>query len=148
MVDCLAYLKHSVAANRQLGKHTAIIMTDVSTAFPSTTRGRVLRTPRKHNVHPTVTSWVNNWLSDRTIETWLDDELTTRSLIECGVPQGSPCSPILFALTLAEALKSLPTAVSYVDDCSWAIPFESALDFQTQATRLLDASAKYPRFRK
>ena len=58
--------------------------------------------------------------------------------VNCGVPQGSLCSPVLFALTLAEALRKLPDGISYVDDCSWVISFEDKREFQREASRLLD----------
>jgi hypothetical protein len=44
--------------------------------------------------------------------------IADRRSIQCGVPQGSPCSPVLFALTPAGALQALPDGISYVDDCS------------------------------
>jgi hypothetical protein len=61
-----------------------------------------------------------------------------RRVVNCGVPQGSPCSPVLFALTLAEALRKLPEGVSYVDDCSWAFSFAGQTDFQKEAGSRLD----------
>jgi hypothetical protein len=54
------------------------------------------------------------------------------------VPQGSPCSPVLFALTLAGALAQLPDGVSYVDDCTWVISFTSQREFKEKARALLD----------
>jgi hypothetical protein len=50
----------------------------------------------------------------------------------------SPCSPVLFALTLANALRELPDGISFVDDCSWVISFTKQKDFQEQATALLN----------
>ena len=47
-------------------------------------------------------------------------------------------APVLFALTLAETFKGLPPGVSHVDDCSWAISFETQQKFKAQARELLD----------
>ena len=55
-----------------------------------------------------------------------------------GVPQGSPCSPVLFALTLAEAPRDIRPGISYVDDCSWIISLNSQREFKQRATELLD----------
>ena len=58
--------------------------------------------------------------------------------INCGVPHGPPPrSPVLFALTLAEALHEIRPGVSHVDDCSWVI-FNSQAQFQAKATQLLN----------
>jgi hypothetical protein len=101
--------------NRKTGRHTALLMTDVAAAFPSTTKERVVSMLIRKSVHPTVVRWVNSWLTDRSIETWIDNEPVGKRDVNSGVPQGSPCSPVLFALTLAEALGKLPDGVSYVD---------------------------------
>jgi ribonuclease HI len=113
-------------------------MTDVAAAFPSTSKQRVVKMLIDNKAHPTVIRWVNNWLTDRAIETWIDGKPVERSAVNCGVPQGSPCSPVLFALTLANAVRELPDGISYVDDCSWIISFTKQRDFQEQATTLLD----------
>jgi hypothetical protein len=49
-----------------------------------------------------IIRWVENWLIDRSIETWIDGKPAGRTRVNCGVPQGSPCSPTLFALTVSE----------------------------------------------
>jgi hypothetical protein len=64
--------------------------------------------------------------------------MTGRRKTECGVPQGSPCSPVLFALMLAKALAKLPDGVSYVDDCTWCVSFTSQREFKETARTLLD----------
>jgi hypothetical protein len=113
-------------------------MTDVAATFPSTTKGRAVSMLIRKRVHPTVVRWVYSWLTDRSIETWIDSRPTSRTEVNCGVPQGSPCSPVLFALTLAEALDKLPDGVSYVDDYSWTFSFAGQADFQREADSRLD----------
>jgi hypothetical protein len=124
-IDALAFLKGAVTNNRRIGRHTAVIMTDVAAAFPSTTKARVLQMLIENRTHPTIIRWVDQWLTNREIETWIDGKMAGRKKTECGVPQGSPCSPVLFALTLAKALAKLPDGVSYVDDCTWCVSFTS-----------------------
>jgi hypothetical protein len=41
-INALAYLKRQVANNRRNGRHTALLMTDVAAAFPSTAKSRVV----------------------------------------------------------------------------------------------------------
>jgi hypothetical protein len=137
-IDALAFLKRQVTDNRKIGRHTALLMTDVAAAFPSTTKNQVVSMLIKKNVHPTLIRWVHSWLTDRSIETWIDNRPVGKGAVNCGVPQGSPCSPVLFALTLAEALDKLPDGISYVDDCSWTFNFGGQTDFQREASACLD----------
>jgi hypothetical protein len=90
-IDALAYLRGEVNKNRRRGRHTAVLMTNVAAAFPSTSRQRVVEMLIKHKAHPIIIRWVNNWLTDRAIETWIDGKPVGRSAVNCGVPQGSPC---------------------------------------------------------
>jgi hypothetical protein len=137
-IDALAFLKGQVTDNRKIGRHTALLMTDVAAAFPSTTKNRVVSMLIKKDVHPTLIRWVHSWLTDRSIETWIDNKPVGKRAVNCGVPQGSPCSPVLFALTLAETLDKLPDGISYVDDCSWTFNFGGQTDFQREASARLD----------
>jgi len=114
-------------------------MTDVAAAFPSTSKSRVLQMLSLNKVHPTIIRWVADWLTDRSIETWIDGQVVSSQPVDCGVPQGSPCSPVLFAPSLAVALKELPPGVSYVDDCSWVIDFSTQVEFEREARSLLDS---------
>jgi hypothetical protein len=114
-IDALAYLRGEVNKNRRRGRHTVVLMTDVAAAFSPTSKQREVKMLINHKAHPTIIRWVNNWLSDRAIETWIDRKPVGRSAVNCRVPQGSPCSPVLFALTLANALGKLPNGISYVD---------------------------------
>jgi len=45
---------------------------------------------------------------------------------------------VLFALSLAVALRQLPEGVSYVDDCSWVVSFNAQSDFKREAVGLLE----------
>jgi hypothetical protein len=137
-IDTLAFLKRQVANSRRIGRHTALLMTDVAAAFPSTTKDRVVSMLSRKGAHPTIVRWVNSWLTDRSIETWINNRPAGKREVNCGVPQGSLCSPVLFALTLAEALSKLPEGISYVDDCSWAFSFAGQSDFQQEARSRLD----------
>jgi hypothetical protein len=92
----------------------------------------------RNRTPPTIIRWVDQWLTGCEIETWIDGKMAGRRRTECGVPQGSPCSSVLFALTLAGALAQLPDGVLYVDDCTWVISFTSQWEFTEKARTLLD----------
>jgi hypothetical protein len=69
----------------------------------------------------------------------LDGIVGEKTESRCGIPQGSPLSPVLFGLVCASTLHALPEGASYVDDCSWNIPFCSPRQLQRDSSRLRDA---------
>jgi hypothetical protein len=135
--DALMWLKSIVAQNRHENMDTALIMADVAAAFPATQPSTVLHTLAAL-VDPMIYRWIADWLSDRYIVLTIDGLQSPRQESRCGIPQGSPLSPVLFSLVCATALKRLPPGASYVDDCSWAIPFSSPRQLPPEAGQLLD----------
>jgi hypothetical protein len=132
------WLKAVVEKHWKENMNTALIMTDVAAAFPGTRPSTVLRTLAPL-VDPKIYRWILDWLSDRSIALSVDGIQSPQQSSRCGIPQGSPLSPVLFGLVCAATLKGLPSGASYVDDCSWAIPFSSPQQVQRDSHRLLDA---------
>ena len=93
-IDYLAYLMQAVDFNRSRNERTAVLMTDVSAAFPSTFRDRVLQILCDHKAHANI-FWVASWLSDRPIDTWLDMSSPLAPTSTAGshmVPRAFQCS--------------------------------------------------------
>jgi hypothetical protein len=131
------WLKSIDAQNRYENMNTALIMTDVAAAFPARQPSTVHHTLAPL-VDPMIYRWSADWLSDRSIGLTIDGIQSPRQEFRCGIPQGSPLSQILFGLVCETALNGLPPGASYVDDCSWAIPFSSPRQLQSEAGQLLD----------
>ena len=72
--------------------HTTLIMTDVAAAFPGRSQQRVIKMLVKRKAHPIVIRWVDDWLRQRSIETWIDGKSVGRLDIICGVT-GLPMLP-------------------------------------------------------
>jgi ribonuclease HI len=136
--DALMWLKSEVAKNRRQNMNTALIMTDVAAAFPGTQPSTVLRTLAPL-IDPLIYRWIQNWFTNRSISMTLDGLVGEQTESRCWIPQGSRLSPVLFGLVCASTLQALPEGSSYVDDCSWAIPFSSPRQLQRDSSRLLDA---------
>jgi hypothetical protein len=132
--DALLWLIRRVRENRKNQQHTAVLMVDVSAAFPNTSRDEVRKTLR--NADPGVAKWVDTWLDNRQITMELDGNSGPLRSAGSGLPQGSPLSPVLFGLTCGRILKELPDGCSYVDDCAWSIPFDSLSDKNELASKV------------
>jgi hypothetical protein len=104
-------------------KHTAVLMVDVSAAFPKTSRAEIRKT--LYEADPAIARWVDNWLQNRQIAMELDGNHGPPRDAGSGLPQGSPLSPVLFGLTCGRILKELLEGCSYMDDCAWTISFDN-----------------------
>jgi hypothetical protein len=60
---------------------------------------------------------VDNWLSERAIETWINAKLAGRKNVNCGVPKG-PLAPSSYSPSRwQKPCASYTPGASYVDDC-------------------------------
>jgi len=72
-----------------------------------------------------VIRWTESFLSERTVEMIIEGKAMERHPVEAGVPQGSPLSPILFAIFTSGLIKWVEDYVteaeglSIVDDLGW-----------------------------
>jgi hypothetical protein len=56
--------------------------------------------------------WTESFLSERTVEMIIEANAMERHPVEAGVPQGSPVSPILFAIYTSGLIKWVEEYVS------------------------------------
>jgi hypothetical protein len=132
--DPLLWLIRRVCENKKNKQHTAILMVDVSAAFPNTSRDEVKETLK--NIDPGVAKWVDTWLDNRQIAIELDGNSGPFTQRRKRPPQGSPLSPVLFGLTCGRLLKELPDDCSYMADCAWSILFDSLSDKNGLASKV------------
>lgn len=64
-------------------------------------------------------AWIGDWIyafmNKRRIRIMINRVETEEKIIGSGTPQGSPLSPILFAICLSEALEK--DMINYINDC-------------------------------
>ena len=79
-------------------KQAASLLTlDVSGAFDIVQRNRMDLRLRQQGWPTEMVRWVESFLTDRTVAVRASDGQMTNTIdLECGSPQGSPISPILF----------------------------------------------------
>ncbi|KAI0993335.1 hypothetical protein K3495_g14849 [Podosphaera aphanis] len=65
-----------------------------------------------------VLQWRMSFLSHRKVQVRYPEGVTAQRELDCGVPQGSPISPLLFLLYMAEPMRSgnSSSRFSYADD--------------------------------
>jgi len=80
------------------GHITGVLLMDIQTAFPSVTKGRLVNLMKVRQMDGDLIRWAESCLGDRTVEMIFEGNAIERHPVEAGVPQGSPVSPILFAI--------------------------------------------------
>jgi ribonuclease HI len=131
LTTCLTH-DVEVALNRRL---TASLLTlDVKGAFDTVLPGRLVRRLREQGWPTNLVHWVASFATDRSVYIRLDGVVGPRIDIQCGLPQGSPVSPILFMLYLAPLFKlgQPSTRFGYADDVA-LLAVSPSLETNSQA---------------
>jgi len=94
---------------------------DIKAAFPSIARGRLIDSMKAKRIDGDLIRWTQSFLSEWTVDMVIDGNVWQSHHLEAGVPQGSPVSPIFFAIHTAGLIKWVEQRVeaeglSFVDD--------------------------------
>jgi len=103
------------------GQVSLLCLLDLSAAFDTVDHNVLIdRLQKSYGLNGTVLSWIQSFVHDRTQSVVVGGEMSTKSEVKCGVPQGSVLGPILFLLYTADVLLIAERhgfqAHSYADD--------------------------------
>ncbi|KAL8391941.1 hypothetical protein RB595_002230 [Gaeumannomyces hyphopodioides] len=116
-IDLTACVAHEVERALQKHKSAALVTMDVQGAFDAVLRRRLLQRLFKQGWNPTLVRWVSSFAGNRVVKVRLEDATAPPFSPDCGLPQGSPASPVLFMLYIAEILpKAKAVRYGYADD--------------------------------
>ncbi|KZL86237.1 endonuclease reverse, partial [Colletotrichum incanum] len=107
--DLTAAAIHDIECAWQRGLVTSMLTLDVKGAFDAVLPGRLVHRLRQQGWPENLVKWVSSFVIGRRARIRLDGEMGDVFDLECGLPQGSPVSPILFMLYI-EPLFKLGTA--------------------------------------
>jgi ribonuclease HI len=99
----------------------SLLAHDIEGAFNNTNPSLLLQVMQQQNMPQYLLAWTRAFTTNRTLAFSFDQQLETPKPFRCGLPQGSPASPILF-LIYANAMLEVThqpgreLTVSYVDD--------------------------------
>ena len=117
-VDLTTCLTHDVEKALQQGLKASFLTMDVKGAFDAVLPGRLTRRLREQGWPDNLVRWVQSFATNRSVKIRLDGETGPETNIYCGLPQGSPISPILFMLYIAPLfwLGTPASRFGYADD--------------------------------
>jgi len=141
-IDAAAIVVDRVHAAWKEDNIRGVLLMDIKAAFPSVARGRLIHAMKAKKIDGDLIRWTESFLSERTVEMVIKGNVLQSHPVEAGVPQGSPVSPILFAIHAAGLIKWVEERVqaeglSSVDDLGWVATGKDV----NQAVKKLEACA-------
>jgi hypothetical protein len=138
--DLVAALVHDIEEAFARGQVATLVTMDVQGAFDTVMRKRLARRLREQGWPAHLVRWVYAFMEDRSASVRYQDITTPSSPLQCGLPQGSPVSPVLFLL-YTEPIYRLGDAQGrsgYADDVATLSVGDSAEATVAEATRKID----------
>ena len=117
-VDLTTCLTHDVESALNRGLTASLLTLDVKGAFDSVLPGRLAHRLRSQGWPDNVVNWASSFSTNRKVRVCLNGTTGPPMDIFCGLPQGSPVSPILFMLYISPLLRlgRPKTRFGYADD--------------------------------
>ena len=116
-MDLVASFTHDVEKAMAEGNQVTMVTLDVQGAFDALLVNRLLQRMQRQGWPVSLLRLVRSFLTNRKVRVRLEDSTTAFFAVACGTPQGSPLSPVLYMLYLAELLNEDPRLrFGYADD--------------------------------
>jgi hypothetical protein len=96
--DLVAALVHDIEEAFARKKVAILVTMDIQGAFDTVLRNRLILRLREQGWPEHLARWAGSFMDDRSACVRYQDTITPLSPLQCGLPQGSPVSPILFLL--------------------------------------------------
>lgn len=104
-IDAVARFVQHAQESWARGNKTGLLLMDVKGAFDHVSKNCLLQHMEMKDVEGNIISWVQSFLTDRRLQLVIDGHTGDTRPIQTGVPQGSPVSPILFAIYLSGVVR-------------------------------------------
>ena len=122
-VDAIVRLPGLVTAacKQKTSRHAIALFFDLSKAFERARRLPVSEALIAHGVRGRLLATLDSWITGRQAKVRLQGQYTASADLECGVPQGSILSPVVFNVLVAHLVKDAQnikgiTLLTYADD--------------------------------
>ncbi|POS84553.1 hypothetical protein EPUL_002906 [Erysiphe pulchra] len=116
--DLVSCVVHDIEEARCQGWASTLVTLDIQGAFDSVLHNRLLWRMQAQGWPDMILQWTRSFLMNRSVQVRYPGGVTSPKGLVCGVPQGSPISPLLSLLYMAEPMRSGTSRArfSYADD--------------------------------
>ncbi len=127
-------LTYEVKQNYQIGLKTSTLFLDVKGAFDYVAKNQLLAILKQLGLLLTLTTWVSFFLKNKQLALSFNQNIEEFGILNTGIPQGSPISPILFLIYIRDLFTSnTGKYLLFIDDISVIVTLNS---FKKNATML------------
>lgn len=146
-VDLTMALTHDLEEALDKGLEATLLTMDVQGAFDSVLPGRLARRLLEQGWPENLVRWIFDFATSRTVRVRFEGATTDDKKTVCGLPQGSPASPILFMLYMAPFLnrRDRKRRFCYADDGALIAIGKSAEDTAETMTQELEDALQWGR---
>ena len=142
--DQLFRMSQRILDGFQRKQHTTAVFVDLKQAYDRVWRKGLLLKMRTAGINGNLYQWIKQFLTDRTIQTRINNGLSSKETVEDGLPQGSPLSCTLFLLFINDLPDVLTVENAlYADDLAMWHTSKYTLYNRRKLAQSLDILEKY-----
>ena len=142
-VDLTSALACDIRHAWERNKVAGMITVDVKGAFDGVFPNCLIFRLRSQGWPPCLIQWIKSFISERQVRIRLDHITIEPFSIVCGLPQGSPVSPILFLLYIEPLLGLSRGRLGYADDAAFFATGRTIKECQVKLQKQLDLSIEW-----
>ena len=149
-LTCLLNVIDPWFKNSDEGKINLSIFLDLKKAFDTVDHKILLLKLREYGAEGTSHSWFTSYLTNREQFCYFDGSTSSKSSIECGIPQGSCLGPLLFILYINDFENCLKSTIPnmYADDTCVNIASENLNELLIDLKNELENISNWMRINK
>lgn len=150
-IDPIMRLQDTVLRHLANSEYVLVVFIDLAKAFDMVWTGGLIHKLKKHGVNGHMLDWFRDFMSNRTIQVRVGSELSSKTALENGTPQGAMISPSSFNVMINDLPDAVATANErnavntslFADDTTLETHGSNVTLLLQKMQRALDAAQKW-----
>ncbi|KAJ3455314.1 hypothetical protein MRS44_013914 [Fusarium solani] len=143
--DLVTALIHDIEEAFARNKVATLVTMDIQGAFDTVMRNRLVLRLREQGWPDHLARWAGSFMGGRSARVRYQDTVTASSPLQCGLPQGSPVSPILFLLYTEPIyrLSNPQSRFGYADDTAILVTGDTVDETAAAASKSIEEMIRW-----